>query len=114
MSHLIKIYAVCKFRYFHLWYLKSKILDVPCLICQRVTTYKTVALSNLYFICCNRLDSVELYCTALYCIIMYMHICWSGNVVSIYVSQIFSRSSYEVNYRFVSCVNTSNSEIVKH
>ena len=23
MSHLIKIYAVCKFNYFRLWYLKS-------------------------------------------------------------------------------------------
>ena len=24
MSHLIKIYAVCKFSYFHLWFLKSE------------------------------------------------------------------------------------------
>ena len=23
LSHLIKIYAVCKFSYFHLWYLKN-------------------------------------------------------------------------------------------
>ena len=26
MSHLIKIYAVCKFSHFHLWYLKELIL----------------------------------------------------------------------------------------
>ena len=29
MSHLIKIYTVCKFSYFHLWYLKSLSLYMP-------------------------------------------------------------------------------------
>ena len=39
MSHLIKIYPVCKFSYFRLWYLKSGFntfifnLDLECLLC---------------------------------------------------------------------------------
>ena len=39
LSHLIKIYAVYKFSYFRLWYLKSKLVSDTCILTGSKTPY---------------------------------------------------------------------------
>ena len=46
MSHLIKIYSVCKFSYFHLWYLTSYPHSAKKCRCQNLHLHN---LSKLYY-----------------------------------------------------------------
>ena len=53
MSHLIKIYAVCKFSYFCLWYLKSYSYSTYIMKCSNIFAEKWNCKSSSLFLAKN-------------------------------------------------------------
>ena len=59
MSHLIKIYAVCKFSNFPLWYLKSKAQHFHVLDTRMCKRQAFIVLANCTFFCVQWLILVQ-------------------------------------------------------